>query len=212
MSNLDIFIDTPIGALFFVCGAISVFVILAILILKKGTDNHKVLGYVCFFGLSFTNYAAAMAYYEGYLPHLAVVFTIPISTISMILGLLAIIPKRKTKFRISLHILSMIISTVTVIFGVVINWYHFTVSALDIFSWGDFRAILVLAAPFFGIGVLLLIHFLSQSSIYFSAHKLRNMKIIKKVDSKEITARVETQVIYQEEPSTNQALGAQNNH
>jgi len=166
MSEIDALINAPIGAIFFVSGAISVFFLLSIFILKKGTDLHSVLGYVYFFGLSFSNYSAAMAYYEGLLPFPAVAFTVPTTTLFIVLGLASIVPKSKSLQRIRIHIVSMICSSMCVLFGTLINWFHFNITPLDVFRWSDFFSLAILSAPVIGLAILLIIQFLSTANSY----------------------------------------------
>lgn len=173
MSELEVLINTPIGALFFVCGAISVFVLLAIFMLKKGTELHNVLGYIYFFGLSFANYAAAMAYYEKLLPLASVIITIPLATISLVVGLVTIIPKEKTRIRIKIHIISMICSTVSVLFGTTINWYHFNINPLHVYEWGDLFSITILSSPILILGVIIGLHFTTDVKYYEERYKKR---------------------------------------
>jgi len=159
MTDLDNLINTPIGAVFFVSGAISVFVLLAIFILKKGTEMHSVLGYIYMFGLSFANYAAAMAYYDGLLPLSAVILTVPLSTVSLVAGLLAIVPKNKSTYRIRVHIISMVCSTVAVLLGTLINWYHFQVNLLHAIDLVALFELVLLSIPILLVASTLILHF-----------------------------------------------------
>ena len=162
MTELEIIIDSPIGALLFVSAAISVFVILAILILKKGTGVHSILGYVYFFGIAFSNYASSMAYYEGLIPLSTIIISLPVSTTFLIMGIAFIFPIEKTKFRIKAHIISLSIATVAFLLGMTTQWYHFKVSIIDLVQWNDLRALLVLFLPLLVIGLFTVIHFLNE--------------------------------------------------
>jgi len=178
MSELKSLIDTPIGGVFFVSGAISLFILLFIFILKKGNDLHSILGYIFFFGLCFANYAAAMAYYQGLLPFSAVVFTVPTSTISIILGLASIVPVKKSLMAIRVHIISMCACTVSLLIGTVINWYHFNVNILEVFEWSDFGALTALVLPIILVGSLITIYFLSTAKNYFNKiHGIVSQKV-----------------------------------
>lgn len=163
MTELEIIIDTPIGALLFVSSVISVFAMIAILILKKGTESHNILGYLYFFGIGFTNYASTMAYYDGLLPISTIMVSVPISTLFMIMGIVLIIPREKTEKRIKGHIICMIVTTAAFSFGIITQWYHFKISILSIFQWADFRAVGVFSLPLLVIGFLTALHFLSDA-------------------------------------------------
>ncbi len=187
MSELQSLIDTPIGGVFFVSGAISLFILLFIFMLKKGNDLHSILGYIYFFGLCFANYAAAMAFYEGLLPLSAVAFTIPISTISIILGLASIVPTTKSLMAIRVHIISMCASSLSIVIGTLINWYHFNINLLVVFRWSDFGSLLVLISPILLVGGLITIYFLSTAIKYYN-------KIHGKLSLKVNTAEVPQQI------------------
>jgi len=176
MSDLQIICNSPIGALFFVSGSISVFVLLAIFIIKKGNDLHSILGYLFFFCLCFTNYSAAISYYEGYLPLAAVSVTVPVSMLSIILSLGSIISSSKSLLRIRIHVVFSCISAVSIIQGAIINWYHFNISPLDIFRWTDFNYLLMISIPVIMIGTIFGFYFMLKSSLYFKAiQKSRNI-------------------------------------
>jgi len=166
VSELENIINTSIGALFFVSGAIAVLIMLMIFILKKGTDLHNVLGYIYFFGLSFANYAAAMAYYDSLLPLASVLFTVPISTIALIIGLASIIPKHKSTFRIRLHIVAMVISTTVVAFGSLINWYHFNVDLLYLVKYDSAIHLAMLSMPLILIACMIIFHYVWNVEAY----------------------------------------------
>jgi len=171
MSELQTLIDTPIGAVFFVSGAISVFILLLIFLLRKGSDLHGILGYIYFFGLAFSNYAAAMAFYGDLLPLASIAITIPISTISLVIGLAAIIPNNKSLLRIRVHIFSVCISTISVSLGTLINWYHFNIGLLDAFRWMDLGSLALLSAPVLVVGGIITYYFFAQSSKHFERIK-----------------------------------------
>ena len=164
MSEVQVLINSPIGAVFFVSGAISVLVLLGIFILKKGNDLHRILGYIFFFSLCFANYSAAMSYYEGYLPLAAVSITVPVSSISLFLSLASIIPASKSLLRIRVHIVSSCISATSVGLGTMINYYHFNLLPLDIFRWNDFAYLVMLSIPIFIIGGIIGFYFILKSS------------------------------------------------
>jgi len=166
MSKVQELINSPIGAVFFVSGAISVLVLLSIFILKKGNDLHRILGYIFFFGLSFANYSAAISYYEGYLPLAAVSITVPVSSISLFLSLASIIPASKSLLRIRIHIVFSCISATSVGLGTMINYYHFSVLPLDKFRWNDFAYLGMLSIPIFIIGGIIGFYFILKSSSY----------------------------------------------
>lgn len=207
MTELDIIIDSPIGALLFVSEAISVFVLLAILILKKGAEVHSILGYIYFFGIGFTNYASAMAYYEGMIPASTFMATMPISTLFLIMGIVYILPKEKTKFKIRAHIICMIISSVAFSFSFITQWYHFKVSLLEIFQWADLRDILVLIFPILVIGLFTALHFLSNSHDIYKKYSIeqKNEEDSLQIDFQEkivppqFSSRQDSEVIYKQE-------------
>ena len=188
MSDLQVLVNSPIGAVFFVCGAISVLVLLAIFMLKKGNDLHSVLGYLFFFGLCFANYSATISYYEGYLPLAAISLTIPASTFSLVLGLAAIIPSSKSLLRIRIHIVSSCIAATSVCLGTMINWYHFNVVPLDIFRWDDFSYLATLSVPLLIVGGILGFYFFLQSADYYKALSMKRDQAILGVDSQEIVS------------------------
>lgn len=167
MTDLQILINTPLGAVYFVSSTIALFVLLAIVILKKGNDVHSILGYLFFFSLCFANYAAAVSYYEGYLPFAAISVVLPVSTISLFVGLVSIVPKSKSLFRIRIHIVSTCVSITSVFLGILINWYHFKVISLDIISRNDFTYLITLTAPILVMGAILSFYFFIQSNSYF---------------------------------------------
>jgi len=206
MSDIDILIDTPIGALFFVSGAISAFAVLAIFAIRKGTETHSVLGYFFLFSLSFFNYASATASYQGLLPMTSTLFSAPISMLSIILGLVAIMPKVKTKLRICLHVIFMMTSISAFFFGAVINWYHFKVSLLNIFQWSDLGSVLVLSMPIFVIAALLGLHYLSYIDNYLLKYSTK--KAVDQISdtsrnkSNAIKSRSNSNIIYKEKDET----------
>lgn len=173
MSEFKVLIDTPIGAVFIVSSAISVFIMLLIFMLKKGSDLHGVLGYIYFFGLTFCNYAAAMACYEGLLPFAAVVFSLPISTISLIIGMAVVIPSKKSLLRVKVHIVATCISSISVITSSLFYWYHFNISLLDSFKLIDTWSLALLASPVFLVGGIITYYFYLQANKYFEDILLR---------------------------------------
>ena len=202
MSELDVLINSPLGALFFVSGAISVFILLTIFVLKKGTEIHSLLGYIYFFGLCFANYAAAMAFYQGLLPLPAIAFTIPTSTLFIILGLASIIPKQKSTIRIKIHVVSMVCSTICVLLGTLINWYHFNITILDVFRWSDLTSILIMSAPIFALSILLMKQFLTNVESYII--KKQDLQL-KKADIEELEIAVgeRNQILYLQHEAEN---------
>ena len=159
-------IDTPIGALLFVSGAIACFVLIILLAFRKGSGKHMTAGYIFVFAIAFFNYAVTSAYYQSLVPLASIMFSTPISIISTVIGLAAIIPNQKSKFRLIVHIISMMVSASAFVFGVIVNWYHFKVSLLNVFAWSDFSSILVLSLPIFVIGSILVLHYLTSLESY----------------------------------------------
>ena len=217
MTKLDIMIDTPIGALMMVSGTITVFILLGILIMRKGTETHSVLGYLYFFGMGFANYASAMSFYEGLIPSSAIIISLPLSTIFLILGIIFIIPNKKNEFRIKAHVISMIVATVAFCFGIITKWYHFKISALDIFQWSDLRSIFTLSLPLLVIGVLSAIHFLSETqSIYLKyltaeidAQKDFAMEVELESPVPIVSSRRDSEIIYKKEIQAKESKLAQ---
>ncbi len=213
MTALDLIIDSPIGALFFVSATISLFALLSILILRKGTETHNVLGYLYFFGIGFANYASAMAYYQGLLPVSAVIISVPISTPFLILGIVFIMPQEKSAFRIKGHILSMIIATIAFTSGIMTQWYHFKVALLDVFNWANFQSVLLLFLPLLGIGFLTALHYLSEAE-NLSMKYIGKPAAIVKQDTKNVEIEIitpprirsshDSDIIYQDENTEEQ--------
>lgn len=208
MTELEILIDTPIGGLLFVSGTISIFVILAILIMKKGTETHNIMGYLYFFGLGFTNYAATMSYYEGLLPLATVIISVPISTLFLVIGLVSIMPKSKSSARIKWHIASMIIATCAFTFGLVSQLYHFKINALDAISGTGAKELLILTAPILLLGFLLVQHFYSIVPQLLWRYSSRESKVGDKTIEEtpvalpttiDVSSRQDSKIIYTEE-------------
>ncbi len=209
MSEIDILIDTPIGALFFVSGALSAFAVIALFVLRKGTETHSVLGYFFLFSLSFFNYASSTATYQGLLPMASTFFSGPISMVSIILGLIVIMPKAKSKTRVCLHVILMITSISAFFFGVVVNWYHFRVSLLNIFQWSDLGSVLVLSMPIFVIAALLGLHYLSYIDNYLQKTSTKKadgqINYSTSRESNAIKSRSNNDIIYKEKKKASES-------
>ena len=207
MTELDILIDSPIGALFIVGSSISVFAILAILVLRKGTGLHSMLGYFYLFGIGFSNYAAIMSNYEGMLPATTIIVSAPFSSLFLVLGIVFIIPKEKSALRIKAHVISMMISSVAFGFGVITQWYHFNVSLLHILRWPDVRSVMILSMPLFVIGLITTLHFMfnRQDKYLKVSSRVKDIKeeisktIREEITSVPVSSRTNSEIIYQEE-------------
>ena len=199
--------DSPIGALLFVSAAISVFALLSILIMRKGTETHSIAGYVYFFSIAFANYASAMAFYEGLIPLSTILISFPLSTFFLILGIVFIYPKEKTKFRIKAHILSMMTATVAFLQGITTQWYHFKISLLDVLQWNDIRALFVLSLPILVIGIFAVLHFMNEVDNIYLRYSTKQNNEEKSIEANvhnidlnhSIQTRSNTEVIYKED-------------
>ena len=167
---------------------------------------HSILGYLYFFGIGFTNYASAMAFYEGLIPLSTIIISLPTSTTFLIMGIAFIFPAVKTEFKIKAHIICMTIATTAFLLGITTKWYHFKVSIIDIFQWSDLRTLFVFFLPIFVIALFTAIHFLYEvPSIYSRYNKvIKNQEKVEE-DAPDITnvhsqgTRSNSEIIYKEE-------------